>query len=78
MQIQSNLGSTVTMAFDECVENPAEHSYAKEATERTYRWLVCCQKELARLNALPGTVNPHQMLWGINQGCTFDDLRAEP
>lgn len=77
MQIQSNLGSTIAMAFDECVENPAEYGYAKEATDRTYRWLLRCRDELARLNAMPGTINPHQMLWGINQGCTYDDLRAE-
>ncbi len=77
MRIQSNLGSTIAMAFDECVENPAEYSYAKEAADRTYRWLVRCKAEMARLNSLPGTVNPNQMLWGINQGCTFDDLRAE-
>jgi len=77
MRIQSNLGSTIAMAFDECVENPAEYSYAKEAADRTSRWLVRCKAEMARLNSLPGTVNPNQMLWGINQGCTFDDLRAE-
>jgi queuine tRNA-ribosyltransferase len=77
MRIQSNLGSTIAMAFDECVENPAEYGYAKEAADRTYRWLLRCRDELARLNAMPGTINPHQMLWGINQGCTYDDLRAE-
>lgn len=75
MQIQSNLGSTIAMAFDECVENPAPYDYAKKSCERTYRWLVRCTKELARLNSLEGTVNPKQMLFGINQGCTFDDLR---
>ena len=77
MQIQSNLGSTIAMAFDECVENPARYSYAKEACDRTYRWLVRCIDEMARLNSLPGTVNPKQMLFGINQGCTFSDLRVE-
>ena len=77
MQIQSNLGSTIAMAFDECVENPAKYSYAKEACDRTYRWLVRCIDEMARLNSLPGTVNPKQMLFGINQGCTFSDLRVE-
>lgn len=77
MRIQSNLGSTIAMAFDECVENPAEYKYAKEAADRTYRWLVRCKEEMARLNATPGTVNPSQMLWGINQGCTYDDLRAD-
>lgn len=77
MRIQSNLGSTIAMAFDECVENPAEYSYAKEAADRTYRWFLRCRDELERLNAMPGTINPHQMLWGINQGCTYDDLRAE-
>lgn len=64
MRIQSNLGSTIAMAFDECIENPAEYDYVKRSCERTYRWLVRCKKELARLNA-SGAVNPHQMLWGI-------------
>ena len=77
MQIQSNLGSTIAMAFDECVENPAEYSYAKESCARTTRWLVRCQKEMERLNRLPDTINPDQMLFGINQGCTYADLRRE-
>ena len=77
MQIQSNLGSTIAMAFDECVALPAEYKYAKESHERTIRWLKRCKDELARLNALPDTVNPHQMLFGINQGATFDDLRIK-
>lgn len=77
MQIQSNLGSTIAMAFDECVENPARYSYAKEACDRTYRWLVRCMDEMGRLNSLPGRINPKQMLFGINQGCTFLDLRVE-
>lgn len=75
MQIQSNLGSTIAMAFDECVENPAAYAYAKASCERTTRWLYRCKEELARLNSLPDTVNPKQLLFGINQGCTFDDLR---
>ena len=77
MRIQSNLGSTIAMAFDECVENPATYTYAKHSSERTVRWLYRCRDEMARLNALPDTVNPHQMLWGINQGATFEDLRVE-
>ena len=77
IQIQSNLGSTVAMAFDECVENPAEHSYSKQSCERTVRWLKRCKAEMQRLNAQPGTVNPNQLLFGINQGCTFKDLRQE-
>ena len=77
MQIQSNLGSTIAMAFDECVENPAEYRYAKESCERTVRWLIRCKKEMQRLNSLPDTINPHQMLFGINQGCTYEDLRIE-
>lgn len=77
MQIQSNLGSTIAMAFDECVENPAEYAYAKASCERTVRWLVRCKAEMARLNALEDTVNPNQLLFGINQGCTYDDLRIE-
>ena len=77
MQIQSNLGSTIAMAFDECVQNPAPYTYAKAYCERTVRWLVRCKAEMQRLNALEGTINPHQMLFGINQGCTFDDLRIE-
>ena len=75
MRIQSNLGSDVAMAFDECVENPATYEYAKASCERTLRWLERCKAEHDRLNALPETVNPGQMLFGINQGATFPDLR---
>ena len=75
MQIQSNLGSDIAMAFDECVENPAPYDYAKASCERTLRWLERCKKEHDRLNALPDTVNPGQMLFGINQGATYADLR---
>lgn len=75
MQIQSNLGSTIAMAFDECVENPAEYNYAKSSCERTTRWLVRCKNEMDRLNSLPDTLNKNQLLFGINQGCTYDDLR---
>lgn len=75
MQIQSNLGSDIAMAFDECVENPAPYQYVKASCERTYRWLVRCKDELVRLNSLPGTVNPGQVLFGINQGGTYADLR---
>ena len=75
MQIQANLGSTIAMAFDECVENPAEYGYAKKSCERTYRWLVRCRTELDRLKETGVAVNPKQMLCGINQGCTFEDLR---
>lgn len=77
MRIQSNLGSTIAMAFDECVENPADYKYAKMSCDRTYRWLVRCRDEMKRLNGLLGTVNPKQMLFGINQGCTYEDLRVE-
>ena len=77
MQIQSHLASTIAMAFDECVENPAEYDYAKRSCERTFRWLVRCQKEMARLNALPETINKNQLLFGINQGCTYEDLRVK-
>ena len=76
MKIQSNLGSTIAMAFDECVENPATYEYAKASCERTARWLERCKKEMARLNGLEDTLNPHQLLFGINQGCTFEDLRV--
>ena len=75
MRIQSNLGSDIAMAFDECVENPARYEYAKASVERTTRWLERCIQEHQRLNALPDTVNPHQQLFGINQGCTYKDLR---
>ena len=77
MQIQSNLGSTIAMAFDECVENPATHEYAENSIERTTRWLVRCKEEMERLNSLHDTINKEQMLFGINQGCTFDDLRVK-
>lgn len=77
MQIQSHLASTIAMAFDECVANPSPHKYAKEACERTTRWLERCKKEMDRLNSLPETINKEQLLFGINQGCTFDDLRVE-
>ena len=75
MRIQSSLASTIAMAFDECVENPAEYAYSKASCERTTRWLERCQQEMARLNAQPDTLNRQQLLFGINQGCTFDDLR---
>ncbi|MDR1409513.1 MAG: tRNA guanosine(34) transglycosylase Tgt [Oscillospiraceae bacterium] len=77
MRIQSALGSTVAMAFDECVENPAAYEYARLSCGRTTRWLVRCRDEMARLRTLPETLNKEQMLFGINQGCTFDDLRAQ-
>lgn len=76
MQIQSNLGSDIAMAFDECIENPAPYEYVKRSCERTYRWLVRCKEELTRLNSLPGAVNPGQVLFGINQGGTYPDLRV--
>ena len=76
MQIQSNLGSDIAMAFDECVENPATYEYAKASCERTLRWLERCKAEHDRLNALPDAINPSQMLFGINQGATFEELRV--
>ena len=75
MQIQSNLASTIAMAFDECVENPAPYDYVKKSCERTTRWLHRCKAEMARLNSLPSTINKEQMLFGINQGGTYEDLR---
>ena len=75
MRIQSNLGSDIAMAFDECIENPATYEYVKPSCERTLRWLERCKAEHDRLNGLPDTVNPRQMLFGINQGGTYSDLR---
>lgn len=77
MQIQSNLGSTIAMAFDECVENPAKYEYAKASCERTTRWLYRCKDEMEKLNSRCDTLNRNQLLFGINQGCTFDDLRIK-
>lgn len=77
MQIQSNLASTIAMAFDECIENPAEYKYVKESCQRTYRWLIRCKEEMKRLNSLPDTINKDQLLFGINQGSTYEDLRIE-
>ena len=77
MRIQSNLGSTIAMAFDECVENPAPYDYTKRSAERTTRWLVRCKEEMARLNSQEGTINRNQLLFGINQGGVYDDLRIE-
>ena len=77
MQIQSNLGSTIAMAFDECVENPAEYNYAQNSCDRTVRWLKRCKNEMNRLNSLDDTINKNQLLFGINQGSTFIDLRVE-
>ena len=77
MQIQSNLASTIAMAFDECIENPAPYDYVKKSCDRTYRWLVRCKAEMARLNTLPETINKDQMLFGIGQGGTYEDLRIE-
>ena len=76
MRIQSNLGSTIAMAFDECLENPAPYDYVARSIERTTRWLVRCKAEMERLNGLPDTLNPRQMLFGINQGSTYADLRV--
>ena len=77
MQIQSNLASTIAMAFDECVENPATYEYVKQSSERTIRWLARCKAEMQRLNSLPETINKQQMLFGINQGGTYEDLRVD-
>lgn len=76
MRIQSNLASTIAMAFDECVENPAAYDYAKQSAERTVRWLHRCKTEMDRLNSLEETINKHQLLFGINQGSTYCDLRV--
>ena len=76
MRIQSHLGSTIAMAFDECIENPAEYNYTKNSCDRTTRWLRRSREELNRLNQLEGTVNPGQFLFGINQGSTYADLRV--
>ncbi len=75
MRIQSNLGSTIAMAFDECVENPSTLEYAEQSCARTTRWLYRCKEEMERLNSLPDTINRHQLLFGINQGCIYDELR---
>ena len=77
MKIQSNLGSTIAMAFDECIENPAEYEYTRRSCDRTYRWLVRCRDEMARLNARDDTINREQLLFGINQGSTYADLRTD-
>ena len=77
MQIQSNLASTIAMAFDECIENPAPYDYVKRSCDRTYRWLVRCKAEMQRLSTLPETINPEQLLFGINQGSTYEDLRID-
>ena len=77
MQIQSNLGSTIAMAFDECIPNPSNRDYVENSVERTTRWLVRCQEEIGRLNSLDTTINKKQMLFGINQGGTYADIRIE-
>ncbi len=77
MQIQSNLASTIAMAFDECIENPAPYDYVRNSAERTYRWLIRCKAELARLNRLEETINRSQLLFGINQGGTYEDIRVD-
>ena len=75
MRIQSNLGSTIAMAFDECISNPSTRDYVEKSIERTSRWLARCREELDRLNALPNTLNPEQLLFGIGQGGVYNDLR---
>jgi queuine tRNA-ribosyltransferase len=77
MRIQSHLGSTIAMAFDECPPSKAERAYVKDSIDRTARWLVRCRDEMKRLNGLEDTVNPQQLLFGINQGAIYDDLRIE-
>ena len=76
MQIQSNLGSTIAMAFDECPSSVASREYVQASVDRTTRWLKRCKEEMQRLNSLPDTVNREQLLFGINQGCCYDDLRV--
>ena len=76
MQIQSNLASTIAMAFDECITIPSTREYVEKSVERTTRWLKRCKKEMDRLNSLPETINKEQMLFGINQGATFKDIRV--
>ena len=75
MQIQSNLASTIAMAFDECPSSVADKKYIANSVERTTRWLKRCKAEMERLNSLPDTINPHQMLFGINQGGIYEDIR---
>ena len=77
MQIQSHLASTIAMAFDECVENPSPYDYVKKSSDRTIRWLKRCKVEMDRLNTLETTINRHQMLFGINQGGTYKDIRID-
>ncbi len=77
MRIQSHLASTIAMAFDECVQNPSTHEYSARSCERTTRWLERCQKEMRRLNEQETTINRDQLLFGINQGCVYDDLRIK-
>lgn len=77
MRVQSNLASTIAMAFDECVGMPAEYEYSKASAERTVRWLYRCKEEMERLNSLHDTLNKKQLLFGINQGCTFKDIRQK-
>ena len=77
MRIQSNLGSTIAMAFDECPPSKADRKYVSNSVDRTSRWLVRCQNEMARLNSLEDTVNPEQLLFGINQGAVYDDIRID-
>lgn len=77
MTIQSNLGSTIAMAFDECIENPAEYNYTKNSCERTLRWLKRCKAKMKQLNSRDDTINPNQMLFGINQGSVYEDIRID-
>ncbi len=77
MQIQSNLASSIAMAFDECPSSVADRRYVEQSVARTTRWLKRCRDEMKRLNSLPDTLNPHQLLFGINQGAIFDDIRME-
>ena len=77
MQIQSNLASTIAMAFDECPPSKAEREYIRKSVERTTRWLARCQAEMKRLNSLEDTINPHQLLFGINQGGVLPDIRMD-
>ena len=77
MQIQSNLGSTIAMAFDECAPSKADRQYVQASVDRTFRWLVRCRQEMQRLNQLEDTVNPQQLLFGINQGAVYPDIRIE-